>query len=81
MINERRNWLLLCCWNRYISGGLHIVDVNDPLNPVLAGGFSQDGYTHDAWVGIYNGPDAITGGKNCLVACNEDYVTVIDCTR
>ena len=30
------------------SGGLHFVDIRDPVNPTAAGGFSGDGYTHDA---------------------------------
>ncbi len=28
------------------SGGLHVVDMNNPLSPTFAGCFSQDGYTH-----------------------------------
>ncbi len=32
------------------SGGLHIVDVNDPLNPTFAGCFSDDGYVHGKFV-------------------------------
>lgn len=79
LINEETGYCYAVGTDTF-SGGLHIVDVNDPLNPVLAGGFSQDGYTHDAWVGIYNGPDADYIGKEIVVACNEDYLTVIDCT-
>jgi len=29
------------------SGGLHIVNIQNPASPTLAGGFSSDGYTHD----------------------------------
>jgi hypothetical protein len=34
-----------------------MVDISTPLNPVYAGCFSSDGYTHDAECIIYNGPD------------------------
>ena len=40
------------------SGGLFIVDVNDPLNPTEAGCFFEDGYTHDAQCVVYRGPDS-----------------------
>ena len=42
----------------YLTGGLHAVDVSNPLNPTFAGCFAEDGYTHDAQCVIYNGPDA-----------------------
>ena len=29
------------------NGGLHIVNIQNPTSPTLAGGFSKDGYTHD----------------------------------
>ncbi len=60
------------------SGGLHIVDVNDPLNPTLLGGFSEDGYTHDGYALVYNGPDADWLGKEVVVACNDDALTIVD---
>ena len=46
------------------GGGSHIVDINEPLNPVFAGCFAHldtgrrgTGYTHDARCIIYRGPD------------------------
>ena len=33
------------------AGGLHIVNIQDPKNPVYAGCFDADGYTHDAQCG------------------------------
>ena len=60
------------------SGGLHIVNISDPLNPVIAGDFSLDGYTHDAQVVTYNGPDAAYVGREIAFACNEDDVTIVD---
>jgi choice-of-anchor B domain-containing protein len=52
------------------SGGPHIVDVSDPLNPVLAGGFDLSGYTHDGYAWTYNGPDADHQGQEIVIACN-----------
>ncbi|MEM6784749.1 MAG: choice-of-anchor B family protein, partial [Bacteroidota bacterium] len=49
------------------GGGLHIVDLSDPLSPTFAGCFDDDGYTHDAQCVRYNGPDAdYTGAAICL---------------
>ena len=62
------------------EGGLHIVDVNDPLNPVIAGTFSEDGYTHDVQVVIYTGPDQEHVGDEVAFACNEDELTLVNCT-
>lgn len=39
------------------DGGLHIMDISDPINPTLIGDFANDGYTHDAQVVNYAGPD------------------------
>ncbi|MCH2197176.1 MAG: choice-of-anchor B family protein [Flavobacteriales bacterium] len=60
------------------SGGFHVVDISDPLNPTIAGDFASDGYTHDAQVITYNGPDATYVGKQIGMACNEDTFTIVD---
>lgn len=62
------------------EGGLHIVDVSDPLNPTLAGGFANDGYTHDGFPWTYDGPDPDWQGKELVFACNEDELTIVDIT-
>jgi choice-of-anchor B domain-containing protein len=61
------------------SGGLHIVDINDPLNPVLAGSFSEAGYTHDAQSIMYNGPDTDYTGKEVVFAFNGGTVAIVNC--
>jgi len=58
------------------QGGLHIVDINDPKNPVFAGCFDQDGYTHDAQCVIYNGPDEDYKGQEVCFNANENTVTI-----
>jgi len=60
------------------SGGLHFVNIQNPTSPVAAGGFSDDGYTHDAQVVVYHGPDAAYVGKEICFASNEDTFTIID---
>ena len=34
-------------------GGLHMVDVSEPLKPKFVGCFDGDGYTHDAQCILY----------------------------
>ena len=62
------------------AGGLHILDISDPTNPTLIGEFSGDGYTHDAQVVNYIGPDANYQGKEIAFCCNENTVTIVDVT-
>ncbi len=62
------------------SGGLHIVDINDPLNPMAAGTFSADGYTHDSQVVNYQGTDTDYAGREIAFNSNEDTLTIVDVT-
>lgn len=62
------------------SGGPHIVNIQDPLNPTFASGYSADDYTHDAQVIIYTGPDAEHVGKELYIGSNENEVVIIDVT-
>jgi choice-of-anchor B domain-containing protein len=40
------------------GGGLHIVDLSDPLAPIFDGCFDEAGYIHDAQCVTYVGPDS-----------------------
>ncbi len=60
------------------SGGLDFIDITNPTAPVAAGGFDGDGYTHDAQVIIYDGPDTDYTGKEIAFAANEDTFTIVD---
>jgi choice-of-anchor B domain-containing protein len=62
------------------NGGAHIVDISDPLNPDLAGGYSGSFYTHDAQVVTYNGPDLDYAGREIYLGSNEDEVVFVDVT-
>ena len=60
------------------SGGPHFVNIQDPLNPIAAGGFS--GYSHDAQVITYNGPDSDYTGREILIGSNVYEVGLFDVT-
>jgi choice-of-anchor B domain-containing protein len=62
-------------------GGPHIVNIQNPLAPVAAGGYSGQGYTHDAQIVIYNGPDTQHVGKEIFFGANEDKVVIVDVTN
>lgn len=63
------------------GGGLHIINIQNPANPLKAGCFSDDGYTHDAQCVIYNGPDMAHRGSEICFASNEDSLTIVDVTN
>ena len=62
------------------AGGLHIVDISDPTNPTALGSFAADGYTHDAQVVSYIGPDTDFSGKEIAFCFNENTLTIVDVT-
>jgi len=82
VINEDTGYAYGVGTNTY-SGGPHFVNIQDPLNPVAAGGYSNDGYTHDAQVIIYNGPDTDYTGREILISSsgNEQAVSIVDVTN
>lgn len=76
-INEDTGYAYAVGTNTY-SGGLHFIDLSDPVAPVAAGGYAGDGYTHDAQAVIYNGPDADYAGLELVFASNEDTLSIIN---
>lgn len=62
------------------SGGPHFVNIQDPLNPTAAGGYSDNNYSHDAQVVTYSGPDPDYQGREILIGSNEDLVALVDIT-
>lgn len=59
------------------DGGLHVVDISDPLNPQFLGAVNADGYTHDVQCVMYNGPDTeFSSSDEICFASNEDTVTI-----
>ncbi|MFT5249454.1 MAG: choice-of-anchor B domain-containing protein [bacterium] len=78
-INEESGYAYSVGDNTF-SGGAHFIDISDPINPTAAGGYSGDGYTHDAHIVTYNGPDTDYIGKEIYVGSNEDRVVIVDVT-
>jgi choice-of-anchor B domain-containing protein len=78
-INEESGYAYSVGDNTF-SGGAHFIDISDPINPTAAGGYSGDGYTHDAHIVMYNGPDTDYIGKEIYVGSNEDRVVIVDVT-
>ena len=78
-INEETGYAYSVGDNTF-SGGAHFIDISDPLNPTAAGGYSGDGYTHDAHIVVYNGPDTDYTGREIYVGSNEDKVVIVDVT-
>ncbi len=66
--------------NDQFNGGVHFLDLSDPKNPVAAGGYGGSGYTHDAQVVVYNGPDPDYAGREILIGANESRVVLVDVT-
>lgn len=62
------------------SGGPHFVNIQNPANPIAAGGYSIDSYSHDAQVVTYDGPDADYQGKEILIGSNANEVVIVDVT-
>ena len=62
------------------SGGATFIDLSDPGNPAPAGGYGDSGYTHDAQVVTYNGPDSDYTGREIFIGSNEDRVVIVDVT-
>lgn len=82
VINEETGFLYAVGFNQFdrtcAAGGLHIVDLADPLNPVYAGCYDNDGYTHDSQCVVYHGPDSQYFGKEVCFSSNENTVTITD---
>lgn len=69
------------------GGGSHMVDINDPLNPVFAGCFAHPntgrrntGNSHDTQCVIYHGPDEDYAGREICVNSNETALSIADVT-
>lgn len=63
------------------SGGLHMVDLNDPLNPTSAGCYSAAGYVHDAQCLTYHGPDQDYQGRELCITSDVNQIHVVDVTN
>jgi choice-of-anchor B domain-containing protein len=69
------------------GGGLHMVDIRDPLNPTFAGCFAEvgtgrsgTGTSHDAQCVNYHGPDEDFAGREICFGANETALSIADVT-
>ena len=66
--------------NDAFNGGVHFVDISNPTSPTGIGGYGANGYTHDAQVITYSGPDTDYTGQEIFIGANEDQIAVADIT-
>ncbi len=66
--------------NDAFNGGVHFVDIQNPLNPTGVGGYGVNGYTHDAQVITYNGPDTDYTGSEIFIGSNENEIAIANIT-
>ena len=66
--------------SRLFNGGPIFVDISDPKTPVKIDSYSLDGYSHDAQVINYIGPDSNYTGKEIYIGSNENNITILDVT-
>ena len=68
------------------GGGLHMVDIRDPINPTFVGcytdteGLIWQGRTHDGQCVEYHGPDENFQGRQICFASNETALRIVDVT-
>ncbi len=67
------------------GGGLHMINIQDPLNPTFAGCFADNatgrsgtGYSHDAMCIVYHGPDPDHQEKEICFGANETALSIVD---
>ena len=66
--------------NDEFKGGVHFLDLNDAENYSFVGGYGEGGYSHDAQVVTYNGPDSDYMGKEIFLGSNESKLVIVDVT-
>ena len=77
------------CANDEEHGGLHMVDISDPLNPTFAGcaviedadgndETESNNYVHDVECVVYRGPDGAYRGREICFGSNENVVAIYD---
>lgn len=79
VINEDTAVAYLVGCNNF-SGGPNFVDISNPINPTSLGGYALEGYTHDAQVVTYNGPDTDYTGREIFIGSNATKVVILDVT-
>ena len=58
--------------------GIYALNINNPIDPKLELEYPDFGYSHDAQIVNYNGPDTDHFGKEIYVGSNENKVVFVD---
>jgi choice-of-anchor B domain-containing protein len=61
------------------GGGLHMIDISTPINPLFAGCYDTVG-THDTQCVTYQGPDAAHVNREICFNSNGGHVEIVDVT-
>jgi choice-of-anchor B domain-containing protein len=77
VINEDSGFAYIVGTNT-CDGGLHMVDISLPENPIFVGCHEVDGDTHDGQCVNYHGPDPDYGGAEICFDSNEDKISIVD---
>mgnify|MGYP000210952249 CR=1 FL=1 len=82
-INEQTGYAYLPGSTSCGGGGLHMVDIRIPANPVFAGCGSTGHYVHESQCWNYAGPDATYAGHEICVEANgpTDRIALVDVTN
>lgn len=82
VINESEGVAYLVGCSSTNGGGPIFIDINNPTNPINLGDYTAVGYSHDAQVVTYSGPDTDYTGKQIYVGSNgnTDQVVILDVT-
>lgn len=80
VINEVSGYAYAVGTARYdlYNGGAHFINIQDPKNPIASGGYGANGYSHDAQVVTYNGPDSDYTGQEIFIGANENQVAIVN---
>jgi choice-of-anchor B domain-containing protein len=70
-----------CDGTNLVNGGPQILNMQNPTSPVLVGSHDTDGYTHDAQIVIYDGPDPDYQGQEIFMGANADKVAIVNMTN
>ena len=62
------------------GGGLHMMDISDPKNPVFVGCSVDERGTHDSQCVVYQGPDGRYQGRELCLNSNGAYFEITDVT-
>jgi choice-of-anchor B domain-containing protein len=63
------------------GGGLHMVDIREPLNPQFVGCFRDERGTHDVQCANYQGPDERYRGREICFKSNGSMFAISDVTE